>query len=163
MGKYSEEFKKAMIQKLAVPGAISAASLSTDVNVPQATLSRWLRECGNIYNMKKKNKLPRDWTPENKLKAIIEYENISDEEERGAFLRKNGLYSSYIEIWKKEFLEALTTTTGNRKKKKDPKDLKIKGLEKELWRKEKALAETAALLVLKKKADLIWGEQEDEQ
>jgi len=47
--------------------------------------------------------------------------------------------------------------------KKDPRDKRIKELERELRRKDKALAETAALLVLKKKAQAIWGEHEDEK
>jgi hypothetical protein len=41
-------------------------------------------------------------------------------------------------------------------------DKRIKELERNLHRKEKALAETAALLVLRKKAQAIWGESEDE-
>ena len=45
----------------------------------------------------------------------------------------------------------------------DEKDKRIKELERELRRKDKALAETAALLVLKKKAQAIWGDREDEE
>jgi len=39
---------------------------------------------------------------------------------------------------------------------------KNKKLESELRRKDKALAEASALLILKKKANLIWGESEDD-
>lgn len=162
MGNYSEGFKKSMVQKLTVPGAQSAAALSQEVGVPQSTLSRWMRECGNIDTMGKNKRRPKDWTPAGKFKAVMEYEKLS-EEERGAFLRKKGIYSSSIEMWKKEMIEALTTSPYRKKNRKDPKDNKIRELEKDLRRKEKALAETAALLVLKKKAYAIWGDPEDEQ
>lgn len=39
---------------------------------------------------------------------------------------------------------------------------RIKQLERELQRKNAALAETAALLVLRKKAEALWGKDEDE-
>ena len=74
-------------------------------------------------------------------------------------MREKGLYSVDIERWRVEIMDAL----GKKPKKGDPKDRRIRDLEAELRRKEKALAETAALLVLKKKANDIWGENEDEK
>jgi hypothetical protein len=68
------------------------------------------------------------------------------------------LYSVDIERWREEMLQALS----KKPKKGDPKDKRIRGLESELRRKEKALAEAAALLVLKKKAQGIWGDDEEE-
>jgi transposase len=163
MGKYySEDIKKTMVQKLASPGAKSAAMLSEEVGIPQPTLSRWLREYGNIGDMKQKKNNYKNMTAEEKLKLVIEYKNLS-EDKRGEFLRKNGLYSSYIDEWEKEMLTALSIKPANSKRKKDPKDIKIQELEKELRRKDKALAETAALLVLKKKVDLIFEDQKDEK
>lgn len=162
MSIYTEEIKRTMVQKLASPGAKSAAQLAEEVGIPQPTLSRWLREYGNIINMKQKKNSYKNITAEEKLKIVINYENLPDDK-RGEFLRKNGLYSSYIDEWKKEIIAALSIKPANGKKKKDPKDIKIKELEKELRRKEKALAETAALLVLKKKVDLIFEDQKEEK
>ena len=96
-----------------------------------------------------KSKRPEDWTAEKKLKAIVEYENL-DEEQRGKYLREKGLHSVHLERWQQEFVEAYAS----RKKKTrggDPRQKRIKELEGDLRRKDKALAETAALLVLKKK------------
>jgi len=160
MKNYTENIKKAMVQKLVEPGAKSAARLSTEVGISQATLSRWLREYGNIYNMKKK--LSKNWPPENKLRAVMDYEKLSTEEERGAFLRKNGLYSTTIKNWKNEILESLSNMNSSKKRKNNSDKQRIKELEKELRRKDKALAEAAALLILKKKADLLFGGKEDE-
>ena len=106
-----------------------------------------------------KEKRPQDWTAEEKLDGVLEYEKL-DEEGRGKFLREKGLHSVHIERWKQQILEGLKSS---KSRKKDSRDAKIKDLEKELHRKEKALAEAAALLVLKKKAQAIWGDHEDER
>jgi len=90
---------------------------------------------------------------------LLNYDALSDEESRGRFLRERGLYSVEIDRWRHEMLEALN----ERPKRKDPKDQRIRELERELRRKEKALAETAALLTLKKTAQEVWGDSEDEK
>ena len=108
----------------------------------------------------KNKRRPQNWSAEEKFQAVFTYEGLS-EEERGKYLREHGLYSVDIERWREEMTAVL------KKKRKsgkgDPKDRRIKQLESELRRKEKALAEAAALLVLKKKADAIWGDDEDEK
>jgi len=78
------------------------------------------------------------------------------------FLRQKGLHEATLEKWKKEMLEALKIKSfvGG---KKDPQRKRIAVLERELRRKEAALAEAAALLVLKKKADAIWGDAKDDR
>jgi len=90
----------------------------------------------------------------------LEYEKLEEEGERGKYLREKGLHSVHIERWKQELIEGLKAL---RSAKRDSRDKRIKELEKELGRKDKALAETAALLVLKKKAQAIWGDREDER
>lgn len=103
-------------------------------------------------------KRPQNWTAQEKMQAVIAYEGM-DETEQGLYLRGQGLYSVDIQRWREEMLEALS----KKRKTKDPKDRRIHELEGDLRRKEKALAETAALLVLKKKAQAIWGDSEDEK
>ena len=160
MGRhYSDEFRHAMIEKMSRPDAKSATALAEEVGVPQGTLSRWLRECSRFGTMGEgmgNKKRPQNWTAEEKLEAVIAYDGM-DESERGLYLRGHGLYSVDIERWREEILRALS----KKSKKGDPKDKRIKDLEGELRRKEKALAEAAALLVLKKKALEIWGDDEE--
>ena len=73
------------------------------------------------------------------------------------FLRSRGLHDAQLQQWRDQMIIGL-----------EPKPLKraetkrIQELEKELRRKDKALAETAALLVLKKKAKEIWGDEDDD-
>ena len=75
-------------------------------------------------------------------------------------LVNNGDFEGSAEKWREQMLSALKSGRNNGK---DEKDRRIDRLEKELRHKDKALAETAALLVLKKKADAFWGVEEDEK
>jgi transposase-like protein len=158
MGEYTESFKETMVRKLVGPGARSATALATEVGVSQSTLSRWMREYGRLGGKTEGGvaKRAQDWSPEDKLLAVVEYGKL-EEEARGKYLREKGLYSVDIERWRAEMLAAV----GKRPKKGDAQGHRIRELEAELRRKEKALAETAALLVLKKKAQEIWGDRED--
>jgi len=164
MQYYSEDFKKDMVIKMAAPGAQSATSLAKETGVPQSTLSRWLRSYATVRleGEAMRQRRPQDWNAKEKLEALLEYERISEEEQRGVFLRQKGLHEATLEKWKKEMLEALKIKpfVGG---KKDPQRKRIAALERELRRKEAALAEAAALLVLKKKADAIWGDGKDER
>jgi transposase len=159
MGEYNGRFKAAMVEKLTGPDADSATSLAREVGVSQSTLSRWVREHGTLgEGGPMSSNRPGKWTAQQKLAAVLEYENL-EEQARGKFLRERGLYTAELERWRKEMLQGL----GGKPKKGDEKDRRIRDLEAELRRKEKALAETAALLVLKKKAQAIWGDREDER
>jgi transposase-like protein len=159
--KYEDSFKDAMVQKMTGANARSANDLAEEVNVHQSTLSRWLRDYGRFGSAGDRmstKKRPQNWTAQEKMQAVIAYEGM-DETEQGLYLRGQGLYSVDIQRWREEMLEALS----KKRKTKDPKDRRIHELEGDLRRKEKALAETAALLVLKKKAQAIWGDSEDEK
>ncbi len=157
-----------MVQKLAGPEKVSAAALSRKEGVSQSTLSKWLREAGNLRGMSSKNtnnshqRRPQDWPLEDKLRAIIEIDQLPADQV-GAYLRKKGLYEAQIKQWRQAVSEALDAGALRKdRSKKDGEKKTIKRLEKELRRKDKALAETAALLVLKKKAAAIWGDEDDD-
>lgn len=105
-------------------------------------------------------KRPKDWTAMEKFNAVLDYLKLNSEKQ-GAFLRTQGLHAAQIDIWKQEMLSVLDSASKQRSK-KDKQDILIKELEKELLKKDKALAEAAALLMLKKKARAIWGEPEDD-
>ena len=172
---YSDLFKNAMVQKMTGPAAMSASALSRQVEVPHVTLSRWLRTAGfaSSYGFPnnaheycdmakvKGPKRPSDWSAEDKLKLVMEAAAL-DEEQLGAFLREKGLHLTHLEQWRMQMLEALQNRARKKRaagRKGDAK--RIRALEKELRRKDKALAETAALLVLKKKVHAIWGDEDD--
>ena len=100
---YSDLFKNAMIQKMTGPAAISATALSKQVDVPQVTLSKWLRKAGfassygfphNAHGYSdmakvKGPKRPNDWSAEDKLKVVMEAAAL-DEEQLGAVSTREG-------------------------------------------------------------------------
>jgi transposase-like protein len=172
---YSDLFKNAMIQKMTGPTAMSATALSKQFEVPQATLSKWLRTAGftssygfpnNAHGYRdmtnvKGPKRPNDWSAEDKLKVVMEAAAL-EEDQLGAFLRQKGLHLTHLEQWRMQILEALQNRPSKKTTKGKKGDAKrIRALEKELRRKDKALAETAALLVLKKKVHAIWGDEDE--
>jgi transposase-like protein len=98
---------------------------------------------------------PEDWKPEERLRAVIEAAGLSDAE-LGEFLRRSGLHEATLAEWRGAALEALGTRKTSGKEAK-----RVRELERELRRKERALAEAAALLVLQKKAQAIWGDEDE--
>jgi transposase len=170
--QYPDIFKDAMIQKMTGPSAISASALSKQVDVPQSTLSKWLRMAGvgSSYNfpnnadeytkMAKTNhpRRPNDWSAKDKFKIVMEAASL-DDEQLGAFLREKGIHQTHLEQWRLQMLDGLQNGFSKKSVKQQKSDAKrIRSLEKEINRKDKALAETAALLVLKKKVQEIWGD-----
>ncbi len=159
MGEYTDSYKETMVKKMSGPEARSATSLAEEVGVPQSTLSRWMRQYGRLGAAETEGamgKRTQQWGAEEKLRAVLEYEKL-DEEARGRYLREKGLFSVDVGRWRSEMLAAV----GKRPKNRDAQGQRIRELEAELRRKDMALAETAALLVLKKKAQAIWGDRED--
>ncbi|MGM0664928.1 MAG: transposase [Thermodesulfobacteriota bacterium] len=102
---------------------------------------------------------PQDWSAEEKLQLVMESSSIPNEE-LGAFLRSKGLHESHLEQWRSQMLQGLHDKASSKKTNKKAQGKEVKELKKELERKEKALAEAAALLVLKKKAQSIWGDED---
>ena len=105
-------------------------------------------------------KRPQDWSAQEKLAAVMEAASLSDEE-LGAFLRSRGLHEAQLQQWRELMLAGLEPAAVQRGKQAS-EGKRVRELEKELRRKDKALAETAALLVLKKKAQAIWGDEDDD-
>ena len=168
---YPIMFRRKMVQRLTGPDALSISDLSKDIEVPRSTLSRWLNSSGhkasigfsnNIYRNSNTNmtaKRPANLKPEEKLKIVNEAASLSDEE-LGAFLRSKGIHETHLEQWRMQMLGGLGKTE-KKPKTNSTETKRIRELEKELKRKDKALAETAALLVLKKKVQEIWGDEDD--
>ncbi len=166
--EYSEAFKARMVQKMLGPNGKSAGALAAEVGMSQPTLSRWLREAGSVSSMSRKKKRKKSkarqeskqWTQLEKLRVIYEASSLSDEE-LGAFLRREGIHEAQLNEWKEAARQAFEGNTRRRRKASEDSK-RIKELERELRRKEKALAEVSALLVLKKKLNALWGDEDDD-
>ena len=106
----------------------------------------------------------RGRTAEDKLRIVLEASALSDEE-LGAFLRREGIHEAQLEEWRIKAMDAATgalKAPHAKKSERTPEARKIKELEREIHRKDKALAEVTALLALKKKIQEIWGDEDDD-
>lgn len=162
---YPQSFKENMIRRMVGPGSVSANALAQEVGVPQSSLSRWLREARTLGPMKKQNtpskepRSPREWTAEERLKAVITAAGLSDDE-LGAFLRREGLHEAQLNEWREACQGALGTGKPKKRKSASAEKKRIKELERAIRRKDKALAEVTALLVLQKKMNAFWEGKE---
>lgn len=155
-----------MVSKLVGPHAMSACALSEETGLAQATLSRWLREASRLKRkMPSKNDDPpvakqiQEWTPEEKFAVVLEAASLT-EGELGVFLRNKGLTAAVLDEWREQAMTGLrgtsqvaATVVGSKR---------IKELEREVQRKDKALAEAAAILILQKKVQALLGDEDDD-
>jgi len=163
MSTYTAGFRARMVQRMAGAESISATALAKKVGVSQNTLSRWLRQASEarptVPPMTKKKRQSRSArrTAQDKLRLVLEASALS-EEDLGAFLRREGVHEADLEAWRAAATGALEAPHGKRRE-NTAERRKIRELERELTRKDKALAEVSALLILKKKVQEIWGDE----
>ena len=161
--KYSEEFKESVVKRMMPPNSVSVLQLSKETGVSDVTLYKWrkdFRSKGIAVPGDSSN--PANWTAADKLAVVIETAAMN-EVQLGEYCRSKGLYAEQIVQWKQAALSGYQHSDQVEKEKAKTRHedrKKIKQLERELNRKEKALAETAALLVLAKKCEAIWGDEE---
>ena len=163
--RYSAKFKEKVLAKALLPNAPGLVELSRQFNMPHPTLHTWIK-----MSMHKKMKpldskhalRPKEQTPEAKLKMISETLTLT-EAELGAYCRSHGIYPEHLKEWKQQILTGLKPRAIKENKTEHRQAMgEIKKLKRELNRKEKALLEASALLLLKKKANLLWGDGEDD-
>jgi len=156
MNKYSPEFREEVVRKKLSGRAVS--EISEETGVSDVTIYQWAKDFKNGKQHSDLGPTPLKLGREKRLAMFFEYQTISSGNQ-GEWLRKNGVHSEHLEAWKKEFELSLNKES---KLKEEIKRLKeaLKLSERELKKKEKALAEAAALLVLKKKYLHLWEEEE---
>lgn len=163
--RYSEEFKESVIKKMMPPNPVSVSELVKETGVSDVTLYKWrkdYRDQGIAVPANRNN--PHQWSAEDKLAVVIETASLN-EVQLSEYCRSKGLYPEQVQAWKTAALSGYGTKPQQQQRQSlnQQQDKKtIKRLESELRRKEKALAETAALLVLSKKCQAIWGESEED-
>jgi transposase-like protein len=164
MTGYSPERKAAVLKKMLPPHNLSVAELSRQEGISDVTLYTWRKQAmGRGEVVSGSGKLPEHWPAEAKLAVVIETAALSVIEQ-SQYCREKGLYPEQVKAWRQACLDGQTTAKQQlqhegAQAKADRK--RIRELERELNRKEKALAEAAALLVLRKKLHALWGEDGD--
>jgi len=151
---FSIAFKKKMVEQLTGKDAISHRALARSTGVSQTTASRWVLEARSLPLMaRKKTHKTKAWSVEDKVRVLAAASNLTGAE-LAALLEKEGLLLAELEQWRLALDEEGRSSLAITKR--------INSLERELARKEKALAEAAALLILKKKVDRLWGDEDDD-
>jgi len=165
MKRYSLERKEVAIQKMMPPSNTPISALAVETGITEVTLYNWRKQAKSRgLAVPGDGKNAESWSSSDKFAVVLETAALN-EAELAEYCRKKGLYAEQISMWKLACIRANATAaeqgkTFKEQTKKDKKRIKV--LEVDLRRKEKALAETAVLLVLRKKANAIWGKSEDE-
>jgi transposase len=150
---YSLAFKQKMIERLTGKDAVSANQLSKETGVRQQNLSRWLWQARNLPTMESDKQTACEWTVGQKARLLADASKLAGNE-LTAHLEREGVKFAEFEQWRLALEEGGRASAATTKR--------VRNLERELARKEKALAEVAALLVLKKTIDSIYYDEGDD-
>lgn len=158
-----------MVRRLVGPSAVTVSELGRESGIPLSTLSRWLQGAASIRLVTKRDdddtlvptdsaaKRPQDWSALERAQLVLEAATLG-EQELGELLRRRGVHREQLDEWRASLEDALSHPRGRR----TGEAKRIKELEREVAYKDKALAETAALLVLQKKLQLLFPADEDD-
>jgi transposase len=164
MREYSEEFKANIIARMLPPNNVGVPQLAQETGISKNTLYTWRIKHRKLQGDTPTSQVaPGELSSEEKFAVVIESAGLN-EIELSEYCRRKGLYPVQIQAWRKICMQANASVALKVDQTQVRAQAKqLKQLEVELRRKDKALAETAALLVLQKKVQAIWGEPEDEK
>jgi len=157
VSRYGKEFKDRAVARLLPPESAAITAVSQELGVSVATLERWRADALSMPARE------RVWTAAARLQAVIATAAM-DEAQRGTWCREQGVYPTGLQQWKENATAALSEIPEERASPQETRDARkrVKELERDLRRKEKALAETTALLVLSKQLQAIFQRGEEE-
>src|ERR1700712_794039 len=160
MSRYGTAFKKRALARLLPPENASFEEVARHTGVQVETLERWQQESAAVVEH-------GSWTPAARLDAVLITSSM-DETAKSAWCRSNGVHLHDLVAWRKSAIDALgdvkpaSGSTNQPTSQAKADRLRIQQLERDLRRKNAALAETAALLVLSKKMEEVWNKGGDE-
>ena len=163
MARYSEEFKYSIVVKMLPPENRPVKDVARETGLSEGTLYKWIKQAKSKGTVVPSKQSSEKWSTEDKFLIVTETVKLS-QAELAEYCRRKGLFVEQVEAWQDACLQAnggVAQEASRLQKELRQKDKEIKQLQKDLRRKEAALAETAALLVLRKKAEAIWGDGED--
>ena len=156
--RYSEAFIEQALFKVYSRGKRTVQSVAAELNVNCHTVKNWMKrkELSTVGVSATKERRPQDWSAEQQLDALHQTHGLSGEALQ-TWCRENGLFAHHLTSWKTAFCADVKVASGNREIRvlKDENEQ----LKRELIRKERALAEAAALLILQKKFRALWEDE----
>jgi len=168
MRRYSEAVKADVRRRMGPPHRQSVAQISAELGIHVVTLYNWRKAWrlqGEVVPASEKD--PEGWGATDKFTVVLETAGLNATE-LSAYCRERGLYPEQVERWRQASQDANQKPVLTLKEQKELERLRaqdqkeIKRLKQELRRKEKALAEAAALLIASKKIQAFWGEDGDD-
>ncbi len=156
--QYNESFRQQALEKVYTRGSDTILMVADELNISKGTLRNWMKADKNNSSARvgKQSRRPKDWSLAERLEILMESHGL-DEEALNGFCREQGIFRHHLEQWQAAF--AAGGAEDARAELRELKDTN-KALTRELNRKEKALAEAAALLVLQKKYRALWEEKD---
>ena len=164
MRRYSEAVKADVRKRMSPPMRQSVARISEELGIHVITLYKWRKSWrlqGEVVPASEKE--PEGWSAADKFTVVLETAGLNATE-LSAYCRQKGLYPEQVERWRQAAQDANEKPVLTMKEQKELEKLRaqnqreIKALKQELRRKEKAMAEMAALLVLRKKWEAFCSE-----
>ena len=160
---YSVEFREQALAKVLQRGNRSVGTVAAELNMNVLTLRKWIR----VSNAANRNpepvdaRRPEDWSLEERLLALQQSHGLSDEA-LSAWCRERGLFVHHLDQWRAQFcsVSIASSARANAPELRELKQANVQ-LQRELKRKEKALAEAAALLILSKKYQALFGDEDE--
>ena len=163
---YSKEFKDSILRRMLPPNNESISTIAKEEGLSEQTLRNWRDKARKEgYAAPGTDSQPDNWSTQDKFLVVVETASMN-EADLAEYARKKGLFVEQIRAWRDACMNAnggIAKEAARLNQELKDSQKERKKLEKELQRKEKALAEAAALLVLAKKATAIWGDPEDEK
>jgi len=161
----SSDTKEVIVQKVLLRDNNSTVKeIAVNHNIGYSTLQRWVKNYkdNTVRHHNQSNIYMNKLSTEDRFNHLIAVSSLNDTQ-ISAYCRQHGIFKFQLNNWKESFM----STSQNHKNRENMSELKLlraenKKLKQELNRKESALAEAAALLVLQKKTALIWGAKEED-
>ena len=163
MPRYSNERKQAVLKKLLPPENQPVTLVSESEGISSGTLYSWIAEArkGGAAMPGSQSNNADQWSNEAKFAIVLETQ-LMNEEEKAAYCRSKGLYPEQVERWHKACIDGMSNADTVSAPLKAARN-EIKRLKRTVARKDKALAESAALLVLSKKFQALWEDEEAQE
>jgi transposase-like protein len=156
--RYSREQKQWAIKQLQAPISRTVAEVAGATGITEVSLRTWLAASRAQAGQ---SEVQGKWSSAEKFRVVVEAAPLS-QEEVAQYCREKSIHPEQLQQWRKACEQANTGAVPSQEGGTGgAAEQRIRSLERELKRKTEALAETAALLVLRKKADAIWGTGED--
>ena len=160
--RYSRGFKATAVRKTLDGTGRSINSVASELGIYPATLSQWIHQhkAGTLLMDEGDSIPPNERHPGEKLALLLESKTI-DPAHMGEWLRTRGLHSEHLPLWEQELTATMQDKDTNAKSEIVALRKENKARKKELARKEKALAEAAVLITLKKKYPNLFEQEEE--